>query len=315
MGTPENKLIQDVSTRWNSTFYMVTRLLEQRWPLTATLSGPTVTQRVKQHLDLKTDQWALLEELAKALQAFESATVYLSGDSYVTVSALPPLVRWLLKSTHTIYDTGPVQAFQAAASEDTTARWSREVTVTDDNPNIPIIAAALDPRFRKLKFLTTGERFSVQNKVQSLALQSMQGTVKNQCASENEEANTSAKRISDGSVSALDSLFGCDSSTDSDSETNKQDAHNQAITNDVLMYFGEQPLSKTENPLSWWKSNEAKYPTLASLAKSFLCIPATSTPSERLFSAAGNITSKKRASLTLEHVDMLTFLHCNSKWL
>lgn len=79
------------------------------------------------------------------------------------------------------------------------------------------------------------------------------------------------------------------------------------------MYFGQQPLLKTESPLSWWKSNEAKYPTVASLAKSFLCIPATSTPSERLFSAAGNIISKKRASLKPKHVDMLTFLHYNLK--
>lgn len=44
MGTPESKRIQDVSTRWNSTFYMLTPLLEQRWPLTATLSDPTVTR-------------------------------------------------------------------------------------------------------------------------------------------------------------------------------------------------------------------------------------------------------------------------------
>ena len=71
------------------------------------------------------------------------------------------------------------------------------------------------------------------------------------------------------------------------------------------MYFGEHPLSKKENPLTWWKKNAAHYPTLAKLAKSLLCIPATSTPSERLFSAAGNIASKKRASLSPEHVDML----------
>lgn len=79
----------------------------------------------------------------------------------------------------------------------------------------------------------------------------------------------------------------------------------------VLMYFGEQPLPKKNNPLTWWKANAPRYPTLAKLAKSLLCIPATSTPSERLFSAAGNIASKKRASLSPEHVDMLTFLHCN----
>ncbi|XP_061578646.1 zinc finger BED domain-containing protein 4-like isoform X2 [Cololabis saira] len=305
MGTPEHKLIQDVSTRWNSTFYMVTRLLEQRWPLTATLSDPTVTQSNKQYLDLKADQWLLLEELAKALEAFECATVYLSSESYVTVSALPPLVRGLLKSTHTTYDAAPVQAFQAVASEETTVRWTNEVTVTRE-PCTQVIAAALDPRFSKLKFLTPEDRFTVQKKVQALALQSIQGAEKKN-ASEADKSLASAERT----FSALDSLLACDSSTDSDTETNEQDAHNQSITNEILMYFGQQPLSKTESPLSWWKSNEAKYPTLASLAKSFLCIPATSTPSERLFSAAGNIASKKRASLTPKHVDMLTFLHCN----
>ncbi|XP_065816547.1 E3 SUMO-protein ligase ZBED1-like [Labrus bergylta] len=185
MGTPEHKLIQNVSTRWNSTFYMVTRLLEQRWPLTATLSDPTVTQSGKQYLDMKPDQWVLLEEL----QAFDCATVFLSGESYVTVSALPPLVRGLLKSTQVSYDTAPVQAFQAIASEETNARWSKEVTVTGDNPSRQIIAAALDPQFRKLKFLTPEERFSVQNKVQALALQSMQGSLRKHHASEKNAAN------------------------------------------------------------------------------------------------------------------------------
>lgn len=79
------------------------------------------------------------------------------------------------------------------------------------------------------------------------------------------------------------------------------------------MYFGETPLSKKENHLAWWKTNEACYPYLAKVAKCSLSIPATSTPSERLFSAAGTIVSKRRASLSPEHVDMLTFLHSNSE--
>lgn len=36
-----------------------------------------------------------------------------------------------------------------------------------------------------------------------------------------------------------------------------------------------------------------------------------STPAERIFSAAVNICSQKRASLTRDHVDMLTFLSMN----
>lgn len=309
MGTKEHTLIQDVSTRWNSTYYMVTRLVEQRWPLTATLSDPSVTQRGKQYLDLKPDQWTLLEDLAKALEPFEGATVYISGESYATVSALPPLVRALMKSTKTSYDTAAVQAFQEAALEETTTRWSREVAVTDVNPSKQIVAAALDPRFRKLKFLqTTEERLSVQSKVQALALLSDEGsTLTNQCTSDNEAATATASTEGNPnrSVSAFDALLGCDS-TDSDDPNDEQDVRGQQISNEVQMYFREQPISKKENALSWWKLNEAKYPVLASVAKSYLCIPATSTASERLFSSAGNIASKKRASLTPDHVNMLT---------
>ncbi len=56
MNTTEHKLIQDVSTRWNSTFFMLERLLEQCWPIMATLSDPEVTPRGKHYFDLKPDQ-------------------------------------------------------------------------------------------------------------------------------------------------------------------------------------------------------------------------------------------------------------------
>uniref|UniRef100_G3N6T4 HAT C-terminal dimerisation domain-containing protein n=1 Tax=Gasterosteus aculeatus TaxID=69293 RepID=G3N6T4_GASAC len=297
MGTPEQELLQRLGLIFRfSTLYL---LLDEHL-LNECPQNPA-TQRGKQYLDLKSDQWTLLEELAQALQAFECATVYLSGESYVTVSALPPLVKGLLKSTHTSYETTPVQAFHGAASKETTARWSGEVTFTDDKQSKQIIAAALHPRFLKLKFLTPEERFSFQNKVHALALQHMDRNTGNQDATASAEKGSPNRRT----VSVLDSLLGSDST---DSDNSEEDAHNQKIRNEVLMYFGEQPLSKTESPLSWWKSNEARFPALASLAKSFLCIPATSTSSERLFSAAGNIASKKRASLTPEKVKVRVFL-------
>lgn len=45
MDTPEHKLVQDASTRLNSRFYMINRLIEQSWPLTDSLSDPTITHR------------------------------------------------------------------------------------------------------------------------------------------------------------------------------------------------------------------------------------------------------------------------------
>lgn len=115
MGKPERKLIQDVSVRWNSSYYMISHLLEQRWPVTATLSDPEVTKRAKHFLDLKAEQWSLLEELEQALKPFECATVYLSS--------LPALTKGLMKSTqNAALDNIHVQGFQATAANEITKR-------------------------------------------------------------------------------------------------------------------------------------------------------------------------------------------------
>ncbi|ROI69368.1 hypothetical protein DPX16_14308 [Anabarilius grahami] len=135
------------AAKWNSTLHMIRRLLEQRWPVTATLSDPDVTPRGKRFLDLKHDQWSLLEEVEQVLRPFECATVFLSGESYVTASALPPLVKGLQKSIQsTIFETAAVKAFQSVAAQEMTSRWERETKFRDDGENICLVAAALAPR-------------------------------------------------------------------------------------------------------------------------------------------------------------------------
>lgn len=46
------------------------------------------------------------------------------------------------------------------------------------------------------------------------------------------------------------------------------------------------------NPLEWWKTHCTAYPRLSLLAKRYLCIPATSSPSERAFSTGGNVLAQ-----------------------
>ena len=58
--------------------------------------------------------------------------------------------------------------------------------------------------------------------------------------------------------------------------------------------------------------NGNRFPHLENLAKKYLAIPATSTPSERVFSVAGIVVDKRRAALTPEMVDALVFLNKNS---
>jgi len=73
------------------------------------------------------------------------------------------------------------------------------------------------------------------------------------------------------------------------------------------------PGSTTDHsdPLLWWSEHEYKFPYLAILAKRCLCIPATSAPSERLFSDTGLVITEKRNRLDGENVNQLVFLNKN----
>ena len=62
------------------------------------------------------------------------------------------------------------------------------------------------------------------------------------------------------------------------------------------------------NTLAWWKVNKRHYPYLAAFARLVLAVPATSAPSERMFSVAGLIVNKARASMQDANVGMLVFL-------
>jgi len=83
-------------------------------------------------------------------------------------------------------------------------------------------------------------------------------------------------------------------------------------TADCSVYTAENQLSQTVDPLHCWQANEAKFCSLAVLARKYLAIPATSAPSECVFSLAGNICNRRRACLSPEHLNALVFLNANS---
>ncbi|KPP56203.1 hypothetical protein Z043_126221, partial [Scleropages formosus] len=140
-------------------------LVEDHWPVTAVLSDPMVIQKGKHHLDLKPEQWHLLDELKQALEPFVLATDFMSGEQYVTVSSLPPLERGLQKTMNSVtFDMAAVQAFHNSAIEQLNNKWEgvKNLKTDSSEPNIVLIASALDPRFRRMKFLSTEEMLNVQ---------------------------------------------------------------------------------------------------------------------------------------------------------
>ena len=79
--------------------------------------------------------------------------------------------------------------------------------------------------------------------------------------------------------------------------------------------FLREPITDIESdPLQWWKARASIYPNLSLTVKHYMCIPATSVPSERVFSTAGNLLTSRRQRLTPENVEMLMFLNKNYKF-
>ena len=87
---PEHKLVQEVSTRWNSTYLMFERIVEQFEAITTALC-----LLGQNHLCLKNEDKEYISGCLKVLKQFLEATKNISGDKYVSISMIIPLVKLL----------------------------------------------------------------------------------------------------------------------------------------------------------------------------------------------------------------------------
>ena len=81
--------------------------------------------------------------------------------------------------------------------------------------------------------------------------------------------------------------------------------HFTAADMEVQRHLESPSLSRETNPVDWWRDYAVSTPRLA---RDVLGIPATSVPSERLFSKAGELISQKRSAIKPKNVDMILFL-------
>ena len=81
------------------------------------------------------------------------------------------------------------------------------------------------------------------------------------------------------------------------------------LSNEFLEYESIVIAADLDILKQFWKLNEKKFPLLSRVAKRFMCAQATSTPSERLFSAAGYNIWDRRCSLKPSKVNKMMVLH------
>lgn len=89
------KLIKDVATRWSSTYLLVKRLLDLR------IYIDQICQECKFD-SLTITEWATLEKIVHLLKPFAHYTQLLSGDKFVTLSAVVPAIAELKLHLETV---------------------------------------------------------------------------------------------------------------------------------------------------------------------------------------------------------------------
>lgn len=137
------KLIQDVSTRWNSTFYMIERFLKLR---------PAINTIINCHASappmLTARDIIDLNDICEILRPIEAATREVCGEKYVTCSKVIPLTR-LLKTKITTLE--PKQAIAENLKNNVIAEIKKRLLPTE-YVNILAVATLLDPRFKNIHF-------------------------------------------------------------------------------------------------------------------------------------------------------------------
>ena len=156
------------------------------------------------------------------------------------------------------------------------------------------VATALDPRFKSLKCLPREKRSTVWNLIENLL-----------------KDDTESDHIPE--LSAKVSKMFCFDSDSDDGEgcSRPEGGQGGGYEYELCLYKAipaEPDTSKC--PFEFWKANTASYARLSKLAKNYLCIPDSAVPVEHLFSAAGELVSKKRNCLKPDNVNMLLSQSC-----
>ena len=107
----------------------------------------------------------------------------------------------------------------------------------------------------------------------------------------------------DNLLKSIDDDIADDTIADDEQEGNtaksqcKNELYQQLLGNEFKMKMQDIESKVYNCPLSWWKSSAHRYVNLGKLAIKYLGIPATSAPSERIWSRAARVLNVKRSRM------------------
>ena len=294
LNMPELKLIQDVVTRWNSTYLMFERILSQHEAVTTTLclSG-------KAAMCLSTEEKESISEALVLLKPFLQATEEISGDKYISISIIIPLTKMLLKAT----SNGPNVPLRPLLVQELMRRFSQV-----EQRYTMAVSTLLDPRFKKLAFADSAAVDQAIRRLKSEVIELMSAVPANEELTSDDGTHGSTQ-LASGPPPTEDSLWASFDRKVCQATSHRTDSTDSFI--EVKRYFEAKVIARKDDPLLWWKENGHQFPHVTKIAKQYLAIPGSSVPSERLFSKAGELISQRRSQLKPKNVDMILFLNKN----
>ena len=347
------KLLQDVVTRWWSTYRMLRRARFLKKAIMGLLAAEEVSCDT-----MSASEWAILHQIEITLETMAHFQRVLEGEYYVTASLVPIAVYQIRKkyqevinSAHSLEEVKNLVKILLAdfdecyhpADGNGKLQYSSVASVGFRNRYVTVhhsffFAAYLDPRTKPLlkDMMTTVDFGKLKSDIIDhmvteglLANQSDKMTTSNvnTCSSMNALSAEDANNDQTGVARRMALMFhglNTTSTYDDEGEMDEEgkDTNSAMIRNECMAEFNRFkqnsvsiPLYTTDgslgDPLEWWKKNQLKYPYLARLASLYLAVPATSAPSERIWSRASRILTLKRANLKEKVAQRMMFIKEN----
>ncbi|XP_019763082.2 E3 SUMO-protein ligase ZBED1 [Dendroctonus ponderosae] len=322
MEIPVLKLKNEVATRWNSTYDMMCRVLQMKNAIISTLALLSTSSSSQQRDDfelttqLRNEEWIVAEQAINVLEVFNLITLAISSEQNINASTIIFYYKQISKHLNS-FDLTAVMP-QISNMVKTLQLQLRSRFHHIQRNNLIAQATILDPRFKKLGFIDEEE---YQRAVENLYTE----VANTKLVDENVENKTSDNIIKikvepieqkiAPEKNLLDALWD-DFDAKARQSLNPSDSTASAIV-EVNTYLEESILLRKDtsgvlqDPFVWWHQRKYIYPKLYQIMKTRLCIMATSVPSERIFSRAGQIVSAKREILKSDKLSRLAFLSYN----
>ncbi|XP_015272089.1 PREDICTED: zinc finger BED domain-containing protein 4-like [Gekko japonicus] len=288
---PQHQLIQDVPSKWNTSFHMLESLIEQK----RAIDEMSIECSFRELISC--DQWEVMQSVCHALKPFEVASREMSTHMS-TLSQVIPMIHILNRKIELLFEeTMGIDTMLKSLKEAMVSRLSS----TLHDPRY-IFATLLDPRYKASLFTEEEAEQYKQDLIRELEILSAtsddEKPVSNGCGMGSPSKNSYVD-------SSLWSLM-------EDMKKAKVPKEKAKLPEEmVLLYLEEEVLEHNCDPLTYWNFKKSSWPILSKLAVRFLGCPPSIVPSERLFSTSNENSSFSQSRLAMEHFEKLIFLKVN----